>query len=263
MELGIIGCGAIAGYVVQALRDAPVRIVLAVVEPGREADARALFGEHVHCVTSAHSLPVRPALVLDCAGHGALRAHGPAVLEAGIELASVSSGALADVELLDTLAAAATRGGTRMRLVSGAIGALDALAAASAGELTRVVYTGRKPPRGWVGSPAADVLDLDNLPAAAVHFRGTAREAALRYPKNANVAASVALAGLGFDRTEVELIADPDVARNIHQIHAEGQFGSFDFRIAGNALPSNPKSSALTAMSVVREVLRRRQSVQI
>ena len=123
------------------------------------------------------------------------------------------------------------------------------------GVLTKVMYRGRKPPNGWRGSPAESKLNLDALSEAAVHFSGSARNAALEYPKNANVAASVALAGIGFDDTVVELIADPNVERNVHEIIAEGDFGRFEFRIEGQSLPDNPRSSAITAMSVVREIL--------
>jgi aspartate dehydrogenase len=130
------------------------------------------------------------------------------------------------------------------------------LSSASIGELNHVTYRGRKPPQGWRGSPAETKLDLDALSEAAVHFSGSARNAALEYPKNANVAASVALAGIGFDDTIVELIADPGVERNVHEIVAEGDFGRFEFRIEGKSMPDNPRSSAITAMSVVREILR-------
>lgn len=251
-DIVVIGCGAVAGYAVDHLGDA-ARIVAAIIEPGWEQRAREVFGDAVDIVHSVDDLSSRPDVVFDCAGHGALRQHGAQVLASGIDLVSVSSGALADQVLFDDLMSAAQDGGAQLRVVSGAIGALDALSAASIGGLDSVIYRGRKPPLGWVGSPAEDNLDLSNLTEPAVHFSGSARDAALQYPKNANVAASVALAGIGFDETSAELIADPDISENIHEILAEGAFGHFEFRISGRPLPGNPKSSALTAMSVVRE----------
>jgi aspartate dehydrogenase len=257
-KITIIGTGAIATYVAERLRlEAGIDIGSVIVGQGSQQRARGVFGDGVEIVHAVGELSARPDLALDCAGHGALRQHGETILADGIDLASVSSGALADDELYRRLREAARRGGAQLRIVSGAIGALDALSAASVGGLTGVIYRGRKPPQGWLGSPAEQVLDLENLTAASTHFTGTARQAALDYPKNAHVAASVALAGLGFDETEVELIADPGISRNIHEVVAEGEFGSLQFRIVGMALPGNPRSSAITAMSVVRDLLNR------
>ena len=134
--------------------------------------------------------------------------------------------------------------------------------AAKVGTLRNVTYVGRKPPSGWKGSPAEAKLDLDDLsPGEHVHFDGTARDAATQYPKNANVAAAVALAGVGFDDTRVLLIADPALDENVHEVRAAGDFGQFSFEIRGNALPDNPRSSALAAMSVVAVVEREAESV--
>ncbi len=254
--IAIIGCGAIGEAVARYLADhEDVEVAVAIIEAGMETRAREVFGEGVEIAHDFDGISTELDLAVDCAGHPALRQHGEAILSRGTNLISVSSGALADADLYDRLVAATQRGGSQLRLVSGAIGALDVLAAGSVGRLTKVTYRGRKPPQGWRGSPAEAKLDLDSLTEAAVHFRGNARNAALEYPRNANVAASVALAGIGLDNTVAELIADPSITRNVHEIVAEGDFGRFEFRIDGKSLPDNPRSSAITAMSVVREIL--------
>lgn len=250
--LGIIGQGAIARYVAEALAADGTPVTSVLARPGREQAAQATVG--AEAVTTAAAMAARADVVIDCAGHTGLAAHGPALLGAGCDLVTLSLGALADAALMKALKDAAQTGGGVLCLASGAIGALDALAAAAVGGLSEVRYTGTKPPLGWAGSPAEDTLSLAALTMATAHFTGTARAAALAYPKNANVAAAVALAGVGFDATEVQLIADPDATQNTHRIEARGTFGQFDFTISGNALPDNPRSSALAAMSAVRAV---------
>ena len=135
---------------------------------------------------------------------------------------------------------------------AGAIGGIDAIAAMRVAGLTSVRYRSRKPPAAWRGSPAEKVVDLGTLTQRTVLYKGTAGEAALLYPQNANVAAAVALAGFGFDATEVELVADPDAPGNIHEIEAEGDAGRFAIQLQGKPSRSNPKTSALAAMSVAR-----------
>ena len=248
MKLALIGNGAIAQYVSRAAIERGHSIVAVLVRSGREAEKPGLF------ISDVEALPVETDLVIDCAGHEALAAYGPRVLRQGFAMVTVSIGALGDQKLIDELESAAQFGNARLHLASGAIGGLDCLKAASVGELDTVTYIGRKPPIGWKGSPAEASLDLDILSAPATHFEGSAREAALKYPKNANVAAAVALAGMGMDATKVELIADPDINQNMHEIEAAGDFGTMRFQISGNSLPENPRSSALAAMSVVAKL---------
>ena len=249
MTVGLIGQGAIAQHVAQGLDRRVAQLVLALVRPGRDGAAQAALGRVRTATTVPDGLP---DVMLDCAGHQGLAQHGPAILRAGVPVITVSLGALADAGLAAELTAAATAGDTRLILCSGAIGGLDTLRAARMGRLTRVTYEGRKPPAGWRGSRAEEVLDLSApLRHEVVHFDGDARQAALLYPKNANVAAAVALAGLGFERTQVRLIADPDAAGNTHQITASGDFGEMRLAITGQTLPGNPRSSALAAMSIL------------
>lgn len=249
MKIGLIGKGAIARYVSQALTARGDAIGAILVRP------ETALGGVPPKVGSVDDLPRDLDLILDCAGHEALATHGPPILARGLDMITLSLGALANPETETRLRQAAQAGGSTLHLASGAIGALDCLTAAKVGSLASVTYTGRKPPRGWKGSPAESRLDLDALAAGThVHFEGTARAAALAYPKNANVAAAVALAGLGFDATNVRLIADTGVTRNIHEVTATGDFGRFEFRIEGSSLPDNPRSSMLAAMSVLSKL---------
>ncbi|MCP5072129.1 MAG: aspartate dehydrogenase [Rhodobacteraceae bacterium] len=250
MIVGIIGRGAIAGYVRDHLATSGHSLGAVLLRPERLTE----FPDSLH-VASVTDLPKNIDLMIDCAGHSALITYGADILRRGIDLITVSLGALADQQVFDELQDAARQGEAKLHLASGAIGALDCLKAARTGRLESVTYVGRKPPAGWMGSPAEEVLDLADLTKGhATHFKGTARKAAIAYPKNANVAAAVALAGVGFDQTRVELIADADIAENVHEIEAKGDFGSFSFQVRGRSLPDNPRSSALAAMSVVSKL---------
>ena len=115
-----------------------------------------------------------------------------------------------------------------------------------------MVYRSRKPPAAWRGSPAEDLCDLAGLSEPTTFFSGNARTAARDNPNNANVAATVALAGVGFEATRVELCADPGATGNIHEIDASGAAGDFRLELLGHPAPGNPRTSKLTAMSVVR-----------
>jgi aspartate dehydrogenase len=115
----------------------------------------------------------------------------------------------------------------------------------------------------WRGSLAEKVVDLAALAKPAVLYRGSAREAALLYPQNANVAAAIAIAGLGFERTEVELVADPAAPGNAHEIEVEGAAGRFAIELQGKPSRTNPKTSALAALSVARAIRNEQAAIVI
>ncbi len=259
--IGLIGFGGIGHAVVETLTD-------------RMSGAPPLTGILVRTIDNkSANLPFltdiveflgrNPRLVVECAGHEAVRDYGAEVLGSGADLIVVSAGALADPELLASLRLAAQDAGSRLIVPAGAVGGIDALRAANLAGIASVRYRGRKLPRAWQGSTATDGIDLDRLEEPTVIYRGTARQAALAFPKNSNVAATVALAGLGFDETDVELIADPSVTGNIHEIEVRAESGDFTITLTGKPSASNPRTSMLTAYSVVRTLLNLDEAVVI
>jgi aspartate dehydrogenase len=263
LDVTMVGCGAIGHGVIAALaNDADVRVTQIVVPASEAAAVRAEFPD-VTVAASLDELPARPGLLLECAGHRAVIEQVLPALQQGIDCVLCSVGALSEPGLPEKLEAAARASGAHAQLISGAIGAIDAIAAARLCGLDTVVYTGRKPPLGWKGTPAEDTFDLDHMTEAGVLFEGSARDAARLFPKNANVAATVSLAGIGLDNTRVRLIADPAVSRNQHHVRAEGGFGELEFQIAGRTLASNPKTSALTVYSAVRALHNRARPIAI
>ncbi len=272
-RLGMIGCGGIAELVLTTLARelaSPLAQLSLLVKPQSLGRAGALLETcaelaaacAVHTEISAF-LNDAPDIVAECASHTAVRDYGPAVLEAGRDLIVISIGALSNDALRQQLAQAAHAGGARLILPAGAIGGIDALAAARLSGLESVVYTGRKPPLAWCGTPAEQLVALDSLNTATVFFEGSARKAAEDYPFNANVAAALALAGIGLDATKVRLVADPAIKRNVHEFAVSAGCGDFSVRLEGRPSPANPKTSLMAGYSVARELLNRAGPVAI
>lgn len=262
--IALIGYGAIGRHVAGVLADdVQCEVSAQVVRPARVADMLSELGPDVDVVSDIGALREKPDLIVEVAGHGALGEHGVSALAVGHNLLIVSVGALADQDLYRRLDQAALSGGGTAWIAPGAVGGIDALAAARHGGLNTVTYTSRKPPAAWKGTPGEDIVDLDSLTEAAVLFEGPADEAARTYPKNANVAATIALAGVGFAETAVRVVADPSAPGNVHELEAIGAFGRMSLRMEGKPLPDNPKTSSLTAFSVLRAIRNQAAAIRI
>lgn len=272
MRLGLIGFGNIATTLLGLLAEgAPLEHLSVLLLPETAEGARRRLDGDLKAVAKGYTLVEdaaglladRPDLVVECAGHAAAAAHGPAVLRAGTDLVLVSIGALADPALEASLKTAAAEGGARLVLPAGAVGAIDLLSALGASGELKVRYRGTKPPAAWAGTPAAELLDLATLKEPKVFFSGNAREAATAYPKNANVAATLALAGAGFEATEVELMADPSAPGNVHEYSVASPLATYTIRIENKPSAGNAKTSATTIYSVLREIRNRLGPVAI
>ena len=261
-KIALIGYGAIARILADKLKehdpDGDVRIVGVLVREGRVKDLQQAVGDRTKVVSTIDDLiRLTPNVIVECAGQGAVAEYGEAVLRSGLDLMIISTGALADTTLLNKLSETAAKSSARMILPSGAIAGIDGLNALRIGGLESVRYTSTKPPLAWKGTPAETNFDLAAITEKTILFTGPASQAARDYPKNANLAATVALAGLGMENTEIQLVADPDVApNNVGRIDATGKFGNLTVECRGLPAPDNPKTSATTALSLTYAILK-------
>ena len=255
-RIALIGYGAIAEEIVRCLDEREELAALAgiMVRPERVRQFEQKAAGRFAIVAALPALlDFQPDIVIEAAGHEAVSRFGADVLHQGVDLLVASVGALADRGLTAGLVSAA-RPGTELWIASGAVAGIDGLLAARTAGLRSVTYTSWKEPKAWRGTPAEWLLGETAGTERVIFFRGSAREAAMQFPKNANVAATVALAGLGLDRTRVQLGSDPHVSGPLGIIEAEGDFGRFGFEILALASPTNPKTSALTGHSLLAAV---------
>jgi aspartate dehydrogenase len=253
-RLVILGAGTIAKQIMPGLLEMQPRLGFQIL--GSFSRGKQSLHPSVPVLESGEDcLSLAPHLLIELAGVEAFVQYVPAAISAGIDVLAVSAAALARPDIEKKLLAPTDtslglpRG--RLLLASGAVGGLDALSAAKEGGLTRVTVIQRKPPQALLNQEQANELRQAKLIQEA-----SAREVALALPQNSNVAAAVALAGLGLDKTRVQVIADPAVTRNTVEVLAEGAFGHLHLTMQNLPSPDNPKSSVTPAMSVLAAVRR-------
>jgi len=264
MKLAQIGFGGIGRTVADSLKsDSDISYAAIAARPHQAADVQTVLGDVPVVETATDLLVQGPDLVVECASHEALRQYGETVLDAGIDLIAVSVGVLAEPAYRERLLSAAARNGARLIIPSGAIGGVDVITAARHAALDTVTYITRKAPTLWKNTPAEEMIDLPAVSDPVLFFDDTAERAALLFAEKANVTATLALAGLGFDKTRVEFWADPAYTRSTHQIDLAGATGTLTIELANTVSPLDGKSSWLTAMSIVEAVRRRNATLKI
>ena len=251
LTIALAGLGAIGMQLARRLGAGIPGLRLVAVAAADGARAARRLGEIGIDVpvTTAAELARRADIVIEAVPAAHFRSVAEPAIDAGRILMPLSVGALLDnLDLVDRAAAK----GARIIVPSGALLGLDAVRAAAQGEIQSVRMVTRKPPEGLAGAPylIAHGISLDGLEAPLKVFDGTAREGARGFPANVNVAAALALAGVGPDRTRLEIWADPAVTRNTHSIEVEAD--SARFRMTIENVPSeNPRTGRITALSVI------------
>jgi aspartate dehydrogenase len=253
MKIALAGLGAIGGAVARrVLADGIPGIQLVAVSARDHEKARATLktmnGAAVQVVGLA-DLAGMADLVIECAPAALMDSIAQPVLRAGKKLLVLSAGALLPrPELLEL----AKKHGGQIIVPTGALLGLDAVCAAAEGEIQSVQMTTRKPPNGLTGAPylVENGIRVDNVREPLRVFSGSARDAAKGFPANVNVAVALSLAGIGPDRTRIDIWADPTVTRNTHRIQVESDSARIDMTIE-NIPSENPKTGRITALSVI------------
>ena len=257
MRVGIIGGGTIARLFLEHIQRGELGDARVVTIVGRSAASRgkALAQEYgVTFVTTLEGLIAQqPEVVIEAASHEAVHCYAEPLLASGIAVIVLSCGALCDDVLRETLERAALRSGALLYVPSGGIGGLDALKAACLAGVEEVTIAVTKPPAAWKGIAYVERLkvDLDALREPYLLFEGSAREGVPHFPANVNIAAALSLAGIGFDRTRLKVVADPALAYNTHFIEVRGATGNISVKLENLPAPDNPKTAWLACYSAL------------
>lgn len=252
LKVGVVGLGVIGGAVTRALAEGLPGLALTGVSVRRAEAGRAFLAEirSFAPILTLDELIAVSDVVFDGATAASLAEIARAVLGAGRMLVTMNSGALiADAELLQMV----ERGEGRIVIPSGGVAGFDAIRAATLSGVETLTLVSRKPPESLAGAPHVieNRIDLSDLKEPLRIFVGNAREAALAFPANANVAATLSFAGPGPERTTVEIWADPTVTRIKQQIHMVTAAAELRLDIESNPMPDNPRTGSLTPLSAI------------
>ena len=257
MKLGLLGGGTIARLVLDHLKRGEIPGVEVVAIAGRSAGSRGagLAREFSvpYVVGEKALLEAGPEVVMEAASHDAVREHLVSLLASGVSVVVLSAGALSDDKLRGAAETAARGSGALLYVPSGGIGGMDALKGALAAGVDEVTIEVAKPPAAWKGIAYVESLriDLAALAARTTLFEGPARGGVPLFPQNVNIAAVLSLAGIGFDRTRMRVVADPGLKVNTHTIDVRGASGRFKVVFENIPAPENPKTSFLACYSVL------------
>ena len=270
MKVALIGCGAIGTMLAKAIDAGKAgKVELAWVFDSKQGSCDALVKKlrskpKIAKKTRDIFADKTVELVIEAASQGAVAKYALDVLKSKKDLMVMSVGALGDERLLSAIRKTAERIGRRVHVPSGAILGIDGIKAAGE-SIDEVVLTTRKPPVALAYSEYVRKkgVNLTKLRKPLVVFKGTAREAVKAFPESVNVAATLSLAGVGFSKTRVRIVADPSLNRNVHEIRARGKAGEFTTEARNVPSPDNPRTSYLAALSAIRTLRNLTENVKI
>lgn len=259
LGIGVIGCGSMGAELAHAIGPNGISgaRVTALLDQDAERGselAAELDPSPVSYTDSSDFLSHEGLdIVVECASQVVVKELAVAVLNTGRSLLLMSSGALMDPVLLEHLKAASEKFDGQIIVPSGAVGGIDALRAVQA-DLESVTIVSTKRPEALQGAPGFADFEGTEILEPVTLFEGAAADAVKLFPANVNVAATISLAGIGPQRTNVRVVADPAAPGNVHEIRATGGFGEFRFKLVNRPHPKNPRTSHLAVLAAIESL---------
>lgn len=259
-KVAIIGLGAIGQTVADYVINKDNKVVLSSILCRDQEKHKKLHVSKGEEFTSLITndidevLAAKPDLIVEAAGQEPLAQYGTKILESSINLLVSSIGLFTDDKIFYEFVSIAEKHGAKILLSSGALPAIDWMSAAALSDVNNIAITQSKPVNSWIGTPAEKFVKLNTITEATPFFKGTAREAANLFPKSSNITAMLALATVGLDNLNVELVADPHKTEMQTDITFESDVGSLKTSWLG--VPSNltPSTSADVPFAIIRAI---------
>jgi len=259
MRITIVGCGSRGSKLAEAAdKMMEVKRIYLLDEDKDRAEALASELNKAILVDNIEDELYHCDLVIECATQSAAREILPKVVARGVDVMVMSVGALVDDEFRAMVTEKANQCESKVYIPSGAICGTDGLRASTVGDVEEVELITTMPPLtfGNIAYVEEKGFDLPAIKEKTVLFTGTAREAVQLFPRNVNVAAIVSIMGIGFDKTKVTIVADPDSKINSHELRIKGEFGEMTTHTYNVPSPINPKTSNLSVFSAIAALQR-------
>lgn len=262
MHLLIVGCGFIGSTIAMAADELEEVESISLMDNNHEKalNLASAIGK-ASIVKDFNDALDSANLVVEAASHIAARSIIPEAIGRGKDCMVMSVGVFADDDFRISMFQKSKEKGSRIYIPSGAVCGTDGLRAASISDIEEVELITTKGPESMAGVPYLfqEGLDVNAIENTTVVFQGSAREAVIAFPRNVNVAATISLLGLGFDRTKVTVIIDPKSKSNSHELIVRGRFGEMHCETKNMQSPANPATSylaGLSAVSALRRIVR-------
>ena len=259
MRVTIVGCGSIGSKLAKAADEmSEVKRIYLMDFQKEVAEGVAAGLKKAIVINSVEDELYHSDLVIEAASQAAAKEILPKVVARGVDIMIMSVGSLVDDDFRTTMFEKAKISESKIYIPTGALCGVDGLRSASVGALEEVELISMKGPKSLMGVPYIEEkgIDVEKVTEKMTIYTGFAREAVKLFPKNINVAATVSLLGIGFDKTKVTVVIDPEIKSNSHELRIKGEFGVMNCHTYNIPEPDNPRTSHLATLSAIAALKR-------